>query len=376
MVLAIVLIAGLLVAVLLSAFASERATRWRLDRALSDIADARTRQIDADDARERMRSALDAIPDGVVLVDERGVERFRNQFARGFVGGRHAEALVEQAIQEVLASALQGTPQRVEVDVLGPPKRALVVSAHGLGVGSARTGAVAIVEDVSERRHLDAVRRDFVANISHELKTPVGALGLLAETIAAEDDPAVMHRLADRMTAEAHRVGRIIEDLLALSRIEGVEQIDAEPVAIADVIRASIERVAGYAEAHRMTIVVDADAALTVRADRRQLVSAIANLLENACNYSDDGSPVYVTSSVHGSWVEISVRDEGVGIPSTDLDRVFERFYRVDRSRRRETGGTGLGLAIVRHVATNHHGDVRVESREGEGSTFTISLPT
>jgi two-component system sensor histidine kinase SenX3 len=150
-----------------------------------------------------------------------------------------------------------------------------------------------------------------------------------------------------------------------------------EPVSVASIVGEAVERMASLAESHGMTIVTeDIGQRHTVRGDRRQLVSAIANLLENACKYSDDGSQVHVSSKADGRWVEISVRDEGIGIPSSDLERVFERFYRVDRARRRETGGTGLGLAIVRHVASNHRGEVRVESREGEGSTFTLRLPT
>jgi two-component system sensor histidine kinase SenX3 len=224
---------------------------------------------------------------------------------------------------------------------------------------------------------LEAVRRDFVANISHELKTPVGALGLLAETIAAEDDPGVTRRLAERMTGEAIRVGRIIDDLLALSRIEAEEHPVRELVAIPDIVEEAVERIRSVADGHGITInAEEVGRRHTVRGDRRQLVSALANLLENACKYSDDGSTVRVASMADGTWVEIAVRDEGIGIPTSDLERVFERFYRVDRARSRETGGTGLGLAIVRHVAGNHRGDVRVESHEGEGSTFTLRLPS
>jgi two-component system sensor histidine kinase SenX3 len=238
------------------------------------------------------------------------------------------------------------------------------------------TGALAVIEDVSERRRLEAVRRDFVANISHELKTPVGALGVLAETIASETDTRVIRRLAGRMTGEAIRVGRIVDDLLALSRIEAEEQQLRESLSVKDLISEAVDRVESLAD--RAGITVDAESVgrrHTVRGDRRQLVSALTNLLENACKYSDGGSTVWLSSSTDGTAVSIAVRDEGIGIPSRDLERVFERFYRVDRARSRDTGGTGLGLAIVRHVAGNHGGDVSVESREGEGSTFTLRLP-
>ncbi|MCU1378083.1 MAG: hypothetical protein JWN29_1066 [Acidimicrobiales bacterium] len=335
----------------------------RVDIARSDVA--------------RTAHALEVIPEGVVVCDQSGIEVFRNEIAQAFSGARHAEALVERAIQEVLSAALAGSPQRRELDILGPPRRMLVITASPLHDGERSTGALAIIDDVSERRRLEAVRRDFVANISHELKTPVGALGLLAETIAAEDDPAVTRRLAERMTGEAIRVGRIIDDLLALSRIEAEEQPLREPVAVRDLVDEAVERIRSLADANHITIVTDdVGRRHTLRGDRRQLVSALANLLENACKYSDEGSSVRVASTADGTAIEIAVRDDGIGIPTTDLERVFERFYRVDRARSRDTGGTGLGLAIVRHVAGNHQGDVRVESSEGEGSTFTLRLPS
>ncbi|MBW3645453.1 MAG: hypothetical protein KY441_08120 [Actinobacteria bacterium] len=215
--------------------------------------------------------------------------------------------------------------------------------------------------------------------MGHELKTPVGALGLLADTIASEDDPAVTRRLAERMAGEAVRVGRIVDDLLDLSRIEAEEAPRREPVPVPvhAVVAEAVERARPLAGARRIAI----DAAglprhHIVRGDRGQLVSAVVNLLENACKYSDEGSTVEVRSRSAGATVEIDVRDSGIGIPARDLERVFERFYRVDPARSRQTGGTGLGLSIVRHVATNHGGDVRVASREGEGSTFTLRLPS
>jgi two-component system sensor histidine kinase SenX3 len=253
----------------------------------------------------------------------------------------------------------------------------LVISAMPLDDGPRPVGALAVIDDVSERRRLEAVRRDFVANISHELKTPVGALGLLAETIVAEDDASVTRRLAERMTSEAIRVGRIIDDLLALSRIEVEEHPLRELVSVPALVEEAVERSRNAAEAH--DIVIDTDQVgrrHTVRGDRRQLVSAVSNLIDNACKYSDRGSTVRVASLSGESWVEIAVCDEGIGIPASDLERVFERFYRVDRARSRDTGGTGLGLSIIRHVAQVHGGEVTVKSREGEGSTFTLYLPS
>jgi two-component system sensor histidine kinase SenX3 len=345
----------------------------RLDHAVDHAA----LQVDAalDDVA-RSTWALEAVPQGIVIWDESGAEVYRNGMATAFTGARHAEALVEQAIREALMLALDGSPQGRSLDILGPPRRILEIAAVPLDDGARSTGALAVIEDVSERRRLEAVRRDFVANISHELKTPVGALGVLAETIASETDTRVVRRLAGRMTGEAIRVGRIVDDLLALSRIEAEEQPLRESLSVKDLVSEAIDRVESLAE--RAGITVDAESVgrrHTVRGDRRQLVSALTNLLENACKYSDGGSTVWVSSSADGTAVSIAVRDEGIGIPTRDLERVFERFYRVDRARSRDTGGTGLGLAIVRHVAGNHGGDVSVESREGEGSTFTLRLP-
>ena len=324
----------------------------------------------------RLVGAIESIPQGVVICDEAGGEVFRNQAAVAYVRGRHGEAVVEQAVQEQFDAIDQGGPRRRTLEIYGPPRRVLLLSAFPLGDGEREGGAVVIVDDVSERRRLEAIRRDFVANISHELKTPVGALGLLADTIAAEEDATVVRRLAERMTGEAFRVGRIIDDLLDLSRIEAEESPAREAVAVHSVLVEAIERVRPLAQARG--IALDCHHPVrrhTITGDHRQLVSAVANLLDNACKYSDGGSRVEIRSWDDGDFVEIEVRDHGIGIPGRDLERVFERFYRVDRARSRETGGTGLGLAIVRHVATNHEGDVRVASREGEGSVFTLRLP-
>ena len=349
------------------------ASLHRLERAVDA---ASTRLDTSEDAASRLSGAIEAVAQAVVVVDAEGNEVFRNELARALTSGHHTEALVEQAVQEQLRAALEGTPQRQQLDLLGPPRRILVVQALPLDDGARLTGAVAVIDDVSERKRLDAVRRDFVANISHELRTPVGALGLLAETIVEEDDPSVVRRLAQRMMAETDRVGRIIDDLLALRRIEAEEQPAREPVPADVVVAEAIDRVRTVAEARAIRIVTDDVAdGFVVRGDRRQLVAAVANLVDNACKYSDDGSSIEVTAGGDGAWVEIVVRDEGIGIPSRDLDRIFERFYRVDRARSRATGGTGLGLAIVRHVAASHRGEVLVESREGEGSSFTLRLP-
>jgi two-component system sensor histidine kinase SenX3 len=349
-----------------------RATRQRLER---DVERAEAERDAAALASTRLARGLDAVTHGVVVWDEDGREVVRNAAAAAFVGARHGDALVESAVHEGLRAALAGEPASRELELFGPPRRALLLSTVPVSDGDRLLGAVAVIEDVSERRRLEAVRRDFVANISHELKTPVGALGLLAEALGAEDDPEVSRRLADRMTNEAFRVARTIDDLLDLSRIEAEPSVEEEVAAVHVVVTEAVERVAPVGGSRSIHLDVDVPKRHVVRGDRRQLVSAMANLLENACKYSDTGSTVSVRSRADGSWVEIDVADAGIGIPERDLERVFERFYRVDRARSRETGGTGLGLAIVRHVAGNHGGEVRVRSREGEGSVFTLRLP-
>ena len=237
-------------------------------------------------------------------------------------------------------------------------------------------GGLAVIDDVSERRRIESVRRDFVANVSHELKTPVAALALLAETLATEDDPAIADRFAQRIQVDAIRLARMIDDLLELSRIEAEQSPVREPVPVHLAVAEAVEDVRPSAEQRGIEVhVIEARPSLTVTGDRRQVVSAVFNLLDNAVKYSESGSPVDIRVSVPTARdvVNIEVRDEGVGIPARDHERVFERFYRVDRSRS-DAPGTGLGLAIVRHVADNLGGDIHLESREGAGSTFTLTL--
>ncbi|HJR26844.1 MAG TPA: ATP-binding protein [Acidimicrobiales bacterium] len=353
------------------------ATAGALERVVSNVL-LRDREVGA--AERRLASALGVIPQGVLVYAGDGEVAFTNEVAESYLTSRHGEALVEDAIAELVAEVVgsdddAAAPTRT-VDLFGPPRRTVLVHAARIRAEDGPPGAVVVIEDVTDRRRLEAVRRDFVANISHELKTPVGALGLLAETLLAEDDPEVSRRLAERMQSEAFRVARTIDDLLALSQIEADEAGLRDEVPVHLFVAEAVDRVRPAAEQQGITIeVVEPDPRLAVVGDRRQLVSAIYNLLDNAVKYSDAGSSVQVRARTDGRWIDLSVADRGIGIPRRDLERVFERFYRVDRARSRETGGTGLGLAIVRHVASNHAGEVRVESLEGEGSTFTLRLP-
>jgi two-component system, OmpR family, sensor histidine kinase SenX3 len=343
-------------------------------RAMSGVTVGREQGVAA--VCDRLAGALNAVPDGILVADEHGVIVFRNRPAEQYHGARHGEALVEAALGELLHDAVDGRGGERTLELFGPPRRILVVRASPLLDGTRLVGAMALVEDVSERRRLEDVRRDFVANISHELKTPVGALSLLAETLLNENDADVSRRMASRMVVEASRVADTIDDLLVLTRIESGDLPSHGPVVVVDVVAEAIDRLQPALQRSGITVdVAGVHNQCEIVADRRQLVSAMFNLVDNAVKYSDEGSVVTVGTSVSGGWLDISVSDTGMGIPARDVERVFERFYRVDHARSRQTGGTGLGLAIVRHVAANHCGDVHVESRLGEGSTFVLRLP-
>jgi two-component system sensor histidine kinase SenX3 len=235
-----------------------------------------------------------------------------------------------------------------------------------------------LVEDQTESRRVEEVRRDFVANTSHELKTPVGALALLAETVEdAADDPDAVRRFAGRMRQEASRLTNLVQDMITLSRIQAAEPVpDPVPVELDAVVAEALDRCRMKASARGIELVSTGAHGLSVMGDEDLLVTALRNLLENAVAYSPDKTRVDVsTRRVSGHAVEISVSDQGIGIPERDLERIFERFYRVDPARSRATGGTGLGLAIVKHVTAAHGGKVTVLSTEGAGSTFTLRIP-
>ena len=311
-----------------------------------------------------------------MVVDGEGQVLVCNAAASRFSGARHSDAVAEQAISELLEQALAGQAVERELILFGPPKQTLHLRAFPLPEHGKPSGAVAFVRDVTEARRTENMRRDFVANVSHELRTPIGALAVLAEAIAGGSESEVTAQLAERMVRESERLARIVEDLLDLSLLEAQERGGREPLPVAALVGDAIDQVRGAAETSG--IAIDASSLppdLRIECDRRQVVSAIFNLLDNAVKYSEPGQPVEVTAERRGERAAIAVRDHGMGIPSRDLERIFERFYRVDRARSRQTGGTGLGLAIVRHTAQAHGGEVTVESHEGEGTTFTLMLP-
>jgi len=276
------------------------------------------------------------------------------------------EGLAREGEIDIMTSRFNGraTSFAVRVAPLGP-----AVGDGGL--------ILLLAEDQTESRRVDEVRRDFVANISHELKTPVGALALLAETVEeAADDPEAVLRFAGRMRQEASRLTDLVQDLIMLSRIQAAEPVpDPRPVMLDDVVAEAVDRVRMRASARGISLEITGERGITVFGDEDLLVTALRNLLENAVAYSPDKTRVVITTRIASFMAEVSVTDQGIGIPERDRERIFERFYRVDPARSRATGGTGLGLAIVKHVTAAHGGNVAVWSREGNGSTFTLRLP-
>jgi two-component system sensor histidine kinase SenX3 len=249
-----------------------------------------------------------------------------------------------------------------------------------LFVRVARLGAryiLLLAEDRTESYRLEEVRRDFVANISHELKTPIGAVGLLAEAlVSASDEPDQVKRFAKRLTKESERLARITQEIIELSRLQATDALTrADLVDIDHVVAMAIDQNRVVADGNKVQLVSGGDAGAEVYGDETLLVTALHNLVSNAIQYSPTGSRVGIGVSQNDGIVEIAVTDQGVGIPEDELDRVFERFFRSDPARSRNTGGSGLGLSIVKHVVQNHGGDIRVWSQPGNGSTFTIRLP-
>ncbi|MCU1587973.1 MAG: sensor signal transduction histidine kinase [Frankiales bacterium] len=324
---------------------------------------------------------LEALPVAVLVVDVNDEVLLDNRAARqlGLVQDGVLAAL-PQLRRLVRDTRVHDQPHDDELEPLWQPGRAPAV--YRARLSRVIDGTVAILlEDVTDARRLEDVRRDFVANVSHELKTPAAALALLSEALVqAADDPEAVRRFAGRTEKESARLGALIQDLVALSRIEGAESQPAPvPVQLDRTMAEAVDRVRTSARARGITVMRSGDRGIQVLGNEPQLTTALGNLLENAVNYSPDGARVVIGARAlpgpQGPEVEINVVDEGIGISPADTERVFERFYRADPARARATGGTGLGLAIVKHVATNHGGTVEVRSTVGHGSTFTLRLP-
>jgi two-component system sensor histidine kinase SenX3 len=288
------------------------------------------------------------------------------------------DALAVADVHELIRTCVErGLPQDREIRVRRPPLGRGMLDLKATVAPLSHGTYVVLVEDLAEERRVDAVRRDFVANVSHELKTPVGALALLAEAIlSSADDVESVQRFAERMIVESSRLSSLINDIIDLSRLQGDDPLARAAVFEIDpVIAQAVDEVRPFADARGIELVVMGAPGAEMVGDRQQVLTALRNLVSNAVTYSPDETRVAVAARTDSGMVEVDVKDQGIGIASHDLDRIFERFYRADPARSRSTGGTGLGLAIVKHVCENHGGDVAVWSEFGVGSTFTLRLP-
>jgi len=281
----------------------------------------------------------------------------------------------------VVANKILDRDQVIDLDLGDPNRRgrdgiAVRCRAGRLFDDDPRFVALYAFDD-SEMVRMEATRRDFVANVSHELKTPVGAMALLAEALLESvDDPETVRYFGQRVQSEAHRLGNMVTELISLSKLQGAEKMpDLDIVDVDSVVKEALERTALTAENADIVVATDRSTGYEVLGDQSLLVTALTNLIENAIAYSPKGSPVSVSRSLRDGKVAIAVTDRGIGIAKEDQERVFERFFRVDKARSRATGGTGLGLAIVKHVAANHNGEITLWSRPGTGSTFTLLIP-
>ena len=320
---------------------------------------------------EQILKAFDLLPIGVVISRGPNGELLRNRIATEMTGVRHVDILVDEAVVALVKETSEIGEQNKSMQVAGPPDRFFQLHSQRLN----DDGVVVTIEDTTERVRIDTVRTDFVANLSHELKTPIGGIAALGDTMVDETDPAVMKQLADRIVRESFRMAGIVNDLLDLSRIEFGRSTEWERIEMTGVIKEVVALSQDNARRHKVELVTSGNFAAEVFGDRSQLISAFSNIVENAIKYSDEDRLVNIIGNVGADDMSIAVVDQGLGIAPKDHERIFERFYRVDRARSRSTGGTGLGLSIVRHVVDNHGGKIEVKSNEGEGATFTVVLP-
>ncbi|PXY35098.1 cell wall metabolism sensor histidine kinase WalK [Prauserella sp. PE36] len=326
-------------------------------------------------AAELLERFVRSSNNGVLILNRFGDLVLHNKRAEalGLIRLNQADARARKAAEQVIET---GDPLEIDLSPLavrGRQPEAVVAEVRPLDDGFTVVEAV----DHSEAVRLEATRRDFVANVSHELKTPVGAIALLAEAVLdAVDDTDEVRRFGEKILRESTRLGKLVTELIALSRLQGAERLpELNVVEVDAVVREALGRTKLAAESAEITVTTDGPSGLLVEGDRTLLVTALSNLLENAVAYSPQGSPVSISRRLVDSFIEIAVTDRGIGIAEEEQQRVFERFYRADKARSRATGGTGLGLAIVKHVAANHGGEVRLWSSQGVGSTFTLRIP-
>ena len=337
------------------------------------------------EGRDRAGQILDALDDGVLLLDGAGRLLIANPAARSWFGlpddlrpGLPLKRVL--GVPQVSALAEQAAEARAPVvgnlTLVFPEPRTLALRAFPLADRGPTGRIVVTMTDITQRHRLEVLRRDFVANASHELKTPVAAVRALAETLltALPDDPEAGRRFAERIGREAERLDLLTRDLLDLSRVER-GALDVEPVDLVGLVKEVVGGYADRAEERRIKLRTEVEPGVALRGDRAQLGLLLSNLIDNALRFTPAKGAVCVRLNAAESRAVLQVHDTGQGIPAGELSRVFERFYRVDKARARQTGGTGLGLAIVRHVAEAHGGTVRVDSELGRGSTFTVALP-
>jgi len=319
---------------------------------------------------------LEALSSAAVVMDERNFAVRATQGALAY-GLLRERTLVHEELEELVEKARRTQViESLNTELMvGLRRQSVFVHVRAARVGEGRV--LLLLEDRTESKRLDDTRRDFIANISHELKTPIGAVSLLAETIAdAKDDPEAVEKFAKSLAREAKRLRELVKDVIQLSRFQSTELVGtADLVDLSNVVRDAIERNNFRAEQRNIKVSSDTPEGIEVFGDAEMLTVAVKNLVENAINYSDENSTVGIGVKESNGIAAISVTDSGVGLSVEDQTRIFERFYRVDPSRSRDTGGTGLGLAIVKHVALTHQGEVRVFSKPGVGSTFTLRLP-
>ena len=324
-----------------------------------------------EDQLESLMDALDLLPIGVVVVDLKLGRKLRNNAAAAMTGVRYVDILVDQAVDEMLETIVTSKSSERILEAVAGTTRFFKIRCQAIY----QQKVIVTVEDITEKSRIDTVQTDFVANLSHELKTPIGAVAALADSLNGETETEVVWRLAERIVTESHRMSRIVDDLLDLSRVEFGGTEEWSDVDLGSVLVEAVCTNQHAAKRQCLGLSLTGSAELLVRGDRSQLVSVISNLVDNAIKYSEAGGVVRVEGMIQGDEVVVTVTDHGIGIAERDQKLIFERFYRVDKARSRATGGTGLGLSIVRHIVLEHGGSIDVRSEEGIGSTFMVHLP-
>ena len=353
-----------------------------LAKAIDEIEEQR---ITADAFRQQLIAALDSLNYGIAIYGQDDQLIHTNPYASSFLSGVHSGALIADAIdelfqtrdgQEVIDQELDVFDNSHPSSVTHSRKKTFYIILRELSIEGNQIGSVVTIEDISEQERLESVRRDFISNISHELKTPIGAIALLTETLLGEPDTDLVQKFAPNILQETERLSETIDDLLSLSRIEHGSTDSFNQIDILKCAEQAIDRVNIFAKQNEVTVLTSfPPAPVHLFGDELQLTSAFYNILENSVKYKriNQGN-VHLTVKQLDDFIEIEISDNGIGIPTKDLDRIFERFYCVDRSH--SGSGVGLGLAIVRHVIVNHEGVIRIESTEGVGTTFVIQFPT